>query len=85
MQNAGSWNPTAQERIESVPPNLRTLTAANEHGAPQPADATAKDAQHPLDHQLASLHYPGALRVARQNEAARATDRYLVEKVNKHK
>ena len=45
MQNPGSWNPTAQERIESVPPNLRTLTAADKHGSPQPADATAKHAQ----------------------------------------
>jgi len=44
-QNAGSWNPSAQERIESVPPHLRTLTAADEHGPPQPADRTTKDAQ----------------------------------------
>jgi hypothetical protein len=45
MQNTRSWNPTAQERIESIPSHLRTLTAADEHGSPQPADATAKDAQ----------------------------------------
>ena len=37
--------PTAQERIEAIPSHLRTLTAADEHGSPQPADTTAKDAQ----------------------------------------
>src|SRR5579864_5647860 len=45
MQNAGSRNPTAEERIEAVPSYLSTLTAADKHGSPQPADATAKDAQ----------------------------------------
>ena len=45
MQNAGSWNPSAQKRIESIPSYLGTLTAADEHGSPQPADATAENAQ----------------------------------------
>ena len=45
MQNAGSRNPTAEERIESIPSYLSALTATHQHGAPQPADATAKDAQ----------------------------------------
>jgi hypothetical protein len=44
MQNAGSRNPTAEERIESIPSYLSALTATHQHGAPQPADATAKDA-----------------------------------------
>ena len=45
MQNAGSRNPSAEERIETVPSYLSTLTAADRHGSPQPADATVKDAQ----------------------------------------
>lgn len=45
MQNAGSRNPTAEERIESVPSYLSTLTAADKHGSPQLADATVKHAQ----------------------------------------
>jgi len=45
MQNAGSRNPTAEERIESIPSYLSALAAAHQHGAPQPADATAKDTQ----------------------------------------
>jgi hypothetical protein len=35
----------SQERIESIPSHLRTLTAADEHGSPQPADTTAKNVQ----------------------------------------
>ena len=45
MQNAGSRNPTTEERIEPIPSYLSALTATHQHGAPQPADATAKDAQ----------------------------------------
>ena len=45
MQNTGSRNPTAEERIESIPSYLSALTATHQHGAPQPADATAKAAQ----------------------------------------
>jgi hypothetical protein len=45
MQNAGSRNPTAEERIESVPSYLSALAAADKHSSPQPADATAKDTQ----------------------------------------
>jgi len=45
VQNAGSRNPTAEERIESIPSYLSTLTAADKDSSPQPADATAKHAQ----------------------------------------
>ena len=41
----GSWNPSAQEWIESIPPHLGTLTATYEYSSPQPANATSKDAQ----------------------------------------
>src|SRR5947207_15036879 len=43
MQNVGWPNPTAEERIEPVPSYLSALAAADKYGAPQPADATAKD------------------------------------------
>jgi hypothetical protein len=45
MQNMGSWNPSGQEWIESIPPHLCTLTATYEYSSPQPANATSKDAQ----------------------------------------
>ena len=41
----GSWNPSAQEWIEPIPPHLCTLTATYEYSSPQPANATSKDAQ----------------------------------------
>src|SRR5690349_7438669 len=37
-QNMGSWNPSAQEWIESIPPHLCTLTAMYEYSSPQPAN-----------------------------------------------
>src|SRR6202140_3492909 len=45
MQNMWSWNPSAQEWIEPIPPHLCTLTATYEYSSPQPANATSKDAQ----------------------------------------
>ena len=45
MQNMGSWNPSTQEGIESIPLHLCTLTATYEYSSPQPANATSKDAQ----------------------------------------
>jgi hypothetical protein len=41
----GSWNPSTQEGIESIPLHLCTLTATYEYSSPQPANATSKDAQ----------------------------------------
>jgi hypothetical protein len=65
MQNAGSRNPTAEERIESVPSYLSTLTAADKHGSPQPADATAKHAQ------LSRITWDSGVLVGTQHNSAK--------------
>jgi hypothetical protein len=45
MQNAGLRNPPRQQRGETIPPHLCPLTATDENAPPQPANASAKDAQ----------------------------------------
>jgi len=45
MQNTGLWNPPIQQRVETVPPHLRTLTASDQSAPPQSAYATPEDTQ----------------------------------------
>jgi hypothetical protein len=45
MQNAGLRNPPCQQRGETIPPHLCPLTATYENAPPQPANASAEDAQ----------------------------------------
>jgi hypothetical protein len=45
MQNAGLRNPPRQQRGETIPPHLGPLTATYENAPPQPANASAEDAQ----------------------------------------
>ena len=45
MQNAGLRNPPRQQRGETIPPHLSPLTATYENAPPQPANASAEDAQ----------------------------------------
>src|ERR671931_1566561 len=65
MQNTGSRNPTAEERIESVPSYLSALAAADKYGSPQPADATAKDAQ------LSRITWDSVVLVVTQHHSAK--------------
>src|SRR5271157_2106100 len=45
MQNARLRNPPRQQRGETIPPHLCPLTATYENAPPQPANASAEDAQ----------------------------------------
>ena len=65
MQNAGSRNPTAEERMESIPSYLSTLAAADKHGSPQPADATAKHVQ------LSRITWDSVVLVVTQHNSAK--------------